>query len=319
MTTVGEVVGERLLDDARDADDTYFIIADGRLNGTEGFIESHPDRWLNVGIAEQNGISIAAGLAGSGKQVYLWNCSTFLLYRAFDQVRVDGAFARTRLRLIGTSAGLSRADGITHVAIEDLAVTRALPNMTVVCPGDIAEARQLLEQCRAVEGPVYVRFPLEGYELPEVHAPGTRVVLGRAVTVTDGDDAALIATGHTLPVARAWVDEFGEAGLRVRLVSMPTIKPFDSAAVAGLVAEGLPIITLEDHSVIGGLGSAVAEAIAETGRGVPFRRVGVPDRYPYVVGNSDYLARHFGTPGVPEILDWLDENRSARGDRHVTS
>lgn len=309
MTAPGALVGELLLREARAANDTYYVVADGTLNGTEPFIEAYPDRFLNVGIAEQNAVSIAAGLAFSGKQVYLWNCSTFLLYRPFDQLRVDAAFARTRLRLIGTSSGLTRAaSGIAHIAIEDLAVMRALPNMTVLCPGDLVEARQLLDQCREIDGPVYVRFALENHDLPEIHGPDTRVTLGKALTVTQGADAALIATGNMLPVARGWVDEFAEAGLAVRLVSMPSIKPFDSAAVATLVSERLPIITLEDHSVIGGLGSAVAEAIAETGSGVPFRRVGVPDRYPYVVGTPDYLGEHFGVPGVSELRKWLDEH-----------
>ncbi|MFI9382470.1 transketolase family protein [Kutzneria sp. NPDC052558] len=312
MTAVGELVAELLLAEAAGADDTYLVVADGKLDGTERFIEQHPDRFLNVGIAEQNAVSIASGLAYAGKQVFLWNCSTFLLYRPFDQIRVDAAFARTRIRLIGTSSGLTRsASGIAHIAIEDIAVARALPNMTVVCPGDLAEARQLLAQCRAVDGPVYVRFGLENHDLPEIHPPGTRIRIGEAVTVTDGDDAALIATGNMLAVARGWVDEFAAAGVRVRLVSMPSIKPFDTAAVAALVADGLPIVTLEDHSVIGGLGSAVAEAIAGTGRGVPFLRVGVPDRYPYVVGTPDFLNGHFGIPGRPEVLAWIRDNATA--------
>ncbi|WHT16353.1 transketolase C-terminal domain-containing protein [Crossiella sp. CA-258035] len=311
-TTVGQAVGDLLLEKGREFGDTYLIVADGKLNGTEPFIETYPQRFLNVGIAEQNAISVAAGLASAGKQVYLWNCSTFLLYRPFDQVRVDAAFAKTRLRLIGTSSGLSRsASGIAHLAIEDLAIMRALPNMTVLCPGDLAETRQLLAQAHEVDGPVYVRFALENHALPEIHAPGTKIQLGKAITVTDGGDAALIATGNMLPVARDWVDRFAESGLRVRLVSMPSIKPFDAAAVAELVAEGLPIITLEDHSVIGGLGTAVAEAIAETGRGVPFRRVGVPDEYPYIVGTPDYLHGHFNIPGVPELRDWLEAVRGA--------
>ncbi|GAB2640194.1 transketolase family protein [Nocardia goodfellowii] len=319
MTTVGEVVGELLMREGRRAGDTYFIVADGNLNGTEPFIATYPDRFLNVGIAEQNAVSIASGLAYNGKQVYLWNCSTFLLYRPFDQIRVDAAFARTRLRLIGTSSGLTRgASGIAHIAIEDIALMRALPNMTVVCPGDIYEASQLLEQCHALDGPVYIRFGLENHDLPEIHMPGSRIVLGRAITVTDGDDAALIATGNMLATARRWVDEFAQAGLRVRLISMPTIKPFDAARVEALVSEGLPIITLEDHSVIGGLGSAVAEAIAGTGRGVPFRRVGVPDRYPYVVGTPDYLNAHFEIPGVAELLVWISNSAMSHPQEYIT-
>jgi len=318
VTTVGEVVGEHLLRVGAEAGDTYLIYADGRLRGVEPFIEKFPDRFLNVGIAEQNAVSIAAGLAHSGKQVYLWNNTTFLLYRPFDQIRVDAAFSRTRLRLIGTSAGLTRSkSGIINIAVEDVAIMRALPNMTVVCPGDLHEARALLNQCHQLDGPVYVRFPLENYELPEIHRPDTKVTLGHAITVRDGDDAALIATGHMLPVALGWIDEFAKAGLRVRLVSMPSIKPFDAGSVVTLVAEQLPIITVEDHSTIGGLGSAVAEAIAETGRGVPFRRIGVPDRYPYVVGSLGYLTEHFGMPGVSELRAWIVDQVSARSAREA--
>lgn len=314
MTAVGELLGELLMHRAGTADDAYLLFADGTLNGTETFIETYPNRFVNVGISEQNAVSIAAGLASSGKQVYLWNCSTFLLYRPFDQIRVDAAFSQARLRLIGTSSGLTRSkSGIINIAIEDVAVMRALPNMTVLCPGDLTEARQLLDQCNEIDGPVYVRFGLENQDLPEIHAPGTQIALGKAITVTDGDDAALIATGEMMAVARGWVDEFAEAGLHVRLVSMPSIKPFDRAAVEELVALRLPIITLEDHSVIGGLGSAVAEVIAESGAGVPFCRVGVPDRYPYVVGSHDYLRGHFGIPGVPELQKWLGEHFAPQG------
>ena len=320
MTAVGVLIGDLLLREAARADDTYLIVADGKLDGTERFIAAHPDRFLNVGIAEQNAVSIASGLSSAGKQVFLWNCSTFLLYRPFDQIRVDAAFARTKLRLIGTSTGLTRsASGIAHIAIEDIALMRALPNMTVICPGDLAEARQLMEQCRDIDGPVYARFPLENWELPEIHGPSIRIRLGEAVTVTDGDHAALIATGNALEMARGWVDDWAADGVRVRLVSMPSIKPFDTAAVAALVAAGLPIITLEDHSVIGGLGSAVAEAIAGTGRGVPFLRVGVPDRYPYVVGTSGFLNSHFGIPGRPELLAWIRDHAGSHRREYVGS
>jgi transketolase len=189
----------------------------------------------------------------------------------------------------------------------------------VICPGDLAEARQLMEQCRDIDGPVYARFPLENWELPEIHGPSIRIRLGEAVTVTDGDHAALIATGNALEMARGWVDDWAADGVRVRLVSMPSIKPFDTAAVAALVAAGLPIITLEDHSVIGGLGSAVAEAIAGTGRGVPFLRVGVPDRYPYVVGTSGFLNSHFGIPGRPELLAWIRDHAGSHRREYVGS
>lgn len=294
--------------------DTYLVVADGTMEGLEEFREAYPDRYLNVGIAEANATSIAAGLSYAGKEVYLWNCSTFLLYRPFDQVRMDLAYARTRVRLIGSSSGMTRStSGIAHISIEDMAMMRALPNMTVVSPGDEHELRSLLDTTAQIDGPVYMRLGLENEPLPVVHESAADVSFGRLLPVTTGSDASLIATGILLPQARAWVDELAEAGWNVALYSAPTIKPFDDGAVAALAQRGTPIITLEDHSVIGGLGGAVAEAIAGSGHGVPFLRVGYPDAYPYVVGSFDYMSTHLGVPTARDLDTWLREQASRAG------
>lgn len=319
--TVSESVTGFILRLAESGENIHYITADGNLPGIDAFRAKFPERYTNVGIAEQNAMAIASGLALTGKTVYVWNNSTFLLYRPFDQVRIDAAFANTRLRLIGTSAGLTRSmTGIAHVTVEDLAVTRALPNMTVVCPGDRTELTALLQQCHDVDGPVYLRLPMERDVLPDLHAPGTPITLGRAAVVDEGGDAALIVTGHVLEKAARWVAEWRRRGLAVELVSMPTVKPLDRGCVERLVAAGKPLLTLEEHSVIGGLGSAVAEAVAEAGSGVPFRRVGIPDRYPYVAGSAEYLWPHLGIPEPDELFDWIVAHRDgspARGEDHA--
>jgi transketolase len=183
-----------------------------------------------------------------------------------------------------------------------------MPNMTIVCPGDRLEMVSLLDQCHIVDGPVFMRLGVEREDMPVLHAPDARIELGKASVVRDGDQAILLATGHLLAEALAMVEALAADGISVRLVSMHTIKPFDAEAVATMAAEGLPMLTLEDHNVIGGLGSAAAEAIAESGHGVPFRRVGIPDVYPTCQGDPAYLRDRLGFAGLDDIRIWLKEH-----------
>lgn len=304
--SLSELCARFITDRAAVDDDLYFITADGTLPGIAAFRDRCPARFINAGIAEQNAVSIGAGLAMSGKNVYMWNNTTFLLYRPFDQIRLDASYADTRLRMIGTSAGYSRGiSGSAHTSIEDVAILRALPGMTVVAPGDRTELLDLLAEIDQLPGPAYVRLPMERAVLPVLHPQGTRIRLGRAAVLREGGLGTLIATGQVLEEAVAWVDEWRRKGFAVGLVSMPSIKPLDTAAVAELVAEGRPIATFEEHSVIGGLGSAVAEAVAEAGGGVPFRRIGLPDRYAYQPGSAAYLKKALGVPGPEQVLAWF--------------
>jgi transketolase len=314
LVSAGELIGQFLCDRARESGDTYFVKADGNLPGTERFFADYPQFCLDVGIAEQNGMSIAAGIASIGRIVYVWNNCTFLVFRPFDQIRWDVAYRNSRIRLIGSSSGYTRGPaGMAGVTIEDIGVLRSLPNLTIVCPGDRREMEALLDQCHEVDGPVYMRLGLERTELPVIHPAGTVIELGRANVVCEGDHAAMVTTGHVLPEARELVRALREEGVRVRLVSAHTIKPFDGVAIQALAAEGLPIITYEDHSTIGGLGSATAEAIAESGWGVPFRRVGVPDRYATTSGSAGYLRRQVGFADREEIRRWLMEHLRPSG------
>ncbi|MFJ2867681.1 transketolase C-terminal domain-containing protein [Kitasatospora sp. NPDC087314] len=309
---VSKLFGRFITDRAAVDKDLYYITADS-MSETDPFPKRYPDRFVNVGMAEQNAVSIGSGLAQSGKNVYLSNISTFLLYRPFDQIRLDAAHANTRLRLIGTSAGYSRAMyGNAHISVEDIAILRALPNMTVVAPGDRTELLDLLAEIDELPGPAYVRLPIESAVLPVLHPEGTRIRLGRSAVLRDGELGTLIATGHALEQAVAWVDDWRRHGFAVRLVSMPSIKPLDTEMVTELVAEGRPIVTFEEHSIIGGLGSAVAEAVAEAEGGVPFRRVGLPDRYPGRPGSAEYLKQVLGVPGSDQVLAWFLDAQGVR-------
>jgi transketolase len=288
-STVIDLLVERARQDER----IFLITPDVGFSVLEKFRDEFPDRFLNVGIAEQNAVGVASGLALSGKVPYVYSMVPFVTMRCFEQVRLDVAYMNVNVRLLGIGGGLTYGpQGATHHAIEDIAIMRALPNMTVCCPGDPIEARELIQQSFDHEGPIYFRLGKNGE--PVIHPEGTRIALGKAVRLTEGDDLALITTSNMLEQANDWVKEWEKAGKRATLLSMPTIKPFDAEAVLELIDKGLPIVTLEEHNIIGGLGSAVAEVIAESGKAVKFKRIAIPDTYSHYVGGQKYQREKFG-------------------------
>jgi transketolase len=282
-----------LIEQARIDERIFVITPDMGFSVLEGFRDLFPDRFLNVGIAEQNAVGVAAGLALSGRIVYVYSIIPFVTMRCFEQVRLDVAYMRTNVRLVGVGAGFSYGPaGATHHAIEDIAVMRALPSMMVCCPGDPLEVRELTRHSFSYDGPIYFRLGKNGE--PTIHREGTRIAIGEAVRVTDGDDLLLITTSNMLEEGKRWADDLAREGTRATLLSMPTIKPLDDQAVRPFLEKGIPVVTLEEHSVIGGLGSAIAEVIAESGKSVPFRRIGIPDQYSHLVGSQQYLRKAFG-------------------------
>ena len=241
-----------------------------------------------------------AGLAASGKIVYVYDIIPFVTMRCFEQVRLDLAYNQTNVKLVGIGAGLTYGSlGTSHHAIEDIAIMRAIPNMTVLCPGDPIETRELI--CRSYEtfGPMYIRLGKNGE--PRIHPDGTRIEIGKAIDVTDGKDFALITTSNTLEIGKSWVDEWKEENIDVNLISMPSIKPFDDERIHELLSKDLPIITFEEHNIIGGLGSSVAEIIAESGKSVKFKRIGIPDTFSHYVGQHEYQRKMFGLLEKPSI------------------
>jgi len=296
-----------LIERARVDERIYLVNPDVGFSVLEKFRDEFPDRYLNVGIAEQNAIGVAAGLALSGKIPYVYSMIPFVTMRCFEQVRVDLAYMKTNVRLLGLGAGLTYGPaGATHHAIEDIAIMRALPNMTVCCPGDPIEAKSLIEQSFDYDGPIYFRLGKNGE--PNIHPAGTTVGIGKAVQIAEGTDAALITTSNMLEQGKRWVENWAHEGIQVTLLSMPTIKPFDIAAIVQLVEQGLPIITLEEHNIIGGLGSAVAEVIAESGKGVKFKRIAIPDTYSHYVGGQEFLREKFGL-NCFDVASFLNERR----------
>lgn len=257
------------------------------------FHEEYPDRFLQIGISEADLVATAAGLAQGGKVPFVNSFASFLSFRALEQVRLDVAYHRANVKLIGYYCGLSGGyAGPTHACIEDLAVLRSLPGLTVLSPADTVATYQATWAAAEWDGPVYIRVGRA--ENPQVYDREVPFRIGRAVRLVDGDDLTLVATGNqmvheALEARRALAEE----GVSCRVLDMHTIKPLDREAVTAAAEETGAVVTVEDHNVLGGLGSAVAEVLLST-RPVPLVRVGVPDTYCEEVAPHEEMLRTYG-------------------------
>ena len=289
-----------LIELARKDERIFLLTPDMGYSVLESFRDEFPDRFLNTGIAEQNTIGVAAGLALTGKIVYVYSIIPFVTMRCFEQVRLDLAYNETNVKLVGIGAGMTYGPlGPSHHGIEDIAIMRAIPNMTVLCPGDPIETSELIKRSYENEGPMYIRLGKNGE--PNINSEGTRVEIGKSIQITDGEDLALISTSNTLELAKQWVDEWKEEGINVQLISMPSMKPFDKNCIDELIAKKIPIFTIEEHNIIGGLGSAVAEIIAESGQSMKFKRIGINDTFSHHIGNHNYQREKFGLLKKPNF------------------
>ena len=287
-----------------ETDDRVFLLTpDMGYSVLEGFAERFPDRFLNTGIAEQNTIGIAAGLALSGYIVYVYSIIPFVTMRCFEQVRLDLAYNEANVRLVGIGAGMTYGSlGPSHHACEDIAIMRSLPGMKVVCPGDPVEVRELLLQCHRMDGPVYFRLGKNGE--PDIHGDAKNIRFGRAAKIADGKDVALITTSNMLEQGKKWTDQWRASGIGAALYSMHTMKPFDSEKIAELVSAGVPIVTLEEHGW-GGLGTCTAEAAAEAGGG-KLMRIGVKDEFSHHVGGHAWQRARAGLDKAPDLAGFLE-------------
>ncbi len=249
-----------------------------------------PDNFLNAGIAEQNMTAMACGMALEGAKVFTYSIGNFPTLRCLEQLRNDVCYHGADVTILAVGGGFSYGQlGMSHFATEDLAILRTLPGMTVVAPSDPWQAKQLMEQIGAQGGPAYVRIDKGAAGM----APGP-VELGRIREILRGDDVAIFAIGAILGEARTAAEQLGREGISASLHDVHTLKPLDAAGICEAAARCGLVVTVEEHSIVGGLGSAVAEACLEGGaapRG--FRRIGLRDGYPDVVGDQAYLrARH---------------------------
>ena len=292
---------------ARQDERVFLLTADMGYSVLETFRDEFPDRFLNTGIAEQNTISIAAGLASRGKIVFVYSIIPFVTMRCFEQVRLDLAYNKSNVKIVGVGAGFTYGSlGSSHHALEDIAIMRSLPNMTVLCPGDPVEARELIKQSYEHTGPVYIRLGKNGE--PKIHPEGKKIPLGKAIEISNGDDLILITTSTMLETGKRWVDEWKDEEISVSLVSMPTMKPFDVESIKKFILRNIPIISLEEHNIIGGLGSAISEVIADTGIGVKFLRLGINDKFSHFVGGHNYQKQKSNLTEKPK-LQWFNSKQ----------
>ncbi|MFH1885611.1 MAG: transketolase C-terminal domain-containing protein [Pseudomonadota bacterium] len=320
--TQAEIYGE-VLCKLGELDDKIVGLSADLANSTKigKFGKKFPDRFFNVGIAEQNLFGVASGLAKSGLTPFVSTMAVFTAMRAAEQVRTDICYQNLNVKIIATHAGASFGQaGTTHHCTEDLAIMRSFANMTVIVPADGIEMALCVRECVERPGPVYIRIG-RGFEPTYYEDEDYGFKIGKAVTIKDGTDITLICCGITvLQAAEAAKILEENDGLSVRVLNMHTIKPLDEIAVMKAVLETRRIVTFEEHNILGGLGSAVAEVIAKSGKGCAFETVGIPDCF-CVVGYPEDLYTHYGldTDGimakVREVMgrdfeedeDWADE------------
>lgn len=280
-----------LIGAARLDNSVCFLVGDVGYNLVEPFKQEFPKRFINVGIAEQNMIGIACGLALSGKKVFVYSLANFPTFRCLEQIRNDLCYHHADVKIVTSGGGLSYgALGISHAVTEDLAIMRALPEMTVIAPGDPLEAGMATLAIASMQGPCYLRLAKTGD--PIVHKEPPNFKIGSSILVQPGNDICLISTGSILPTVVQAAKSLLKIGIQARVLSMPTIKPLDKQAVYSASDETRLILSVEEHQIIGGLGSAVAEILAEKGYSkAKFKRIGLDDKFCRLIGNQDFLKK----------------------------
>ena len=241
------------------------------------FRKELPDQYLNVGIAEQNAAGVASGLATCGKIPFVVTYVAFGSMRMCEMIRQEICYPHLNVKIACSHGGVTPAnDGASHQSIEDMGILRTIPNMTVLMPADYWAARKLVRAAAQFDGPVYLRFTRDA--IPVIYDEKDTFEIGKANLLKDGKDVAIIANGDTVRLALEAAQVLSQKGISARVLDMHTIKPLDTAAVAACISEIGKIITVEDHNILNGLGSAVADVVAESGNAV-LRRVGIQDQF----------------------------------------
>ena len=270
--------GEAIVELGRENKDILVVDIDiGKSCKTGAFRKELPEQYLNVGIAEQNGAGVAAGLATCGKIPFVVTYAAFGSMRICEMIRQEICYPHLNVKIACSHGGVTPAnDGASHQAIEDMGIMRTLPNMTVIMPADYWAARALVKQAAAFDGPVYLRFTRDA--IPVIYDENDSFEIGKAKQLREGRDVAIIANGDTVRLAIAAAEALAAKGIEARVLDMHTIKPLDEAAVRACIEEIGRIVTVEDHNLLNGLGSAVCEIVAEAGKG-KVKRLGIQDQF----------------------------------------
>lgn len=291
-----EVFAATLLELARGDSDLLVVTSDSRGSAKLApFAKAAPGQIVEVGIAEQNLVGIAAGLAAAGKNVFAVSPASFLTARSLEQIKNDVCYSDRPVSVIGISAGVSYgALGTTHHSLHDFAVLRAIHNITIIAPADNFETREAIKATARLRTPAYLRFGKK--TMPHLPRPVPGFELGKASLVRPGTDISFVACGETVAPALAAADLLAADGIECRVISMHTIKPLDEAAVLQAATETHGVITVEEHSVNGGLGEACASLLLQSGVHPRFKIVGFPDDHT-VTGSQSEIFRHYGIDG----------------------
>jgi transketolase len=290
----------------------FFIGSDLGVGTLKQFKAEMSNRFLMEGVSEANVVGMAAGLALEGKIVYVNTIATFLTRRCFEQVALDLCLHKANVRLIANGGGVVYAPlGPTHEAIEDIAIFRALPRMTVIAVADAEEMKRMMPETVNHPGPIYIRLGKGGD--PVVTNDRVPFKIGKAIPMKEGSDALIVSTGIMLKAALDASSALNAAGLSAAVLHVPTIKPFDQEAFLELARPAPVVVTVEEHSIIGGLGSVVAEVLAETDFDTPkrFRRIGLPDVFPDQYGSQASLLKRYDVTAekIASVVQELSQNK----------
>lgn len=302
------------------AEDERIVLLAGDIGNRlfDAYKARFPQRFLNCGVAEANMIGMAAGMALCGLRPVAYTITPFITTRCLEQIRVDVCYHNLPVVLVGIGSGLSYASlGATHHSCEDIAILRVLPHMTVICPGDAVEVRQALRAALAHPGPVYIRLGKKGE--PVVHEQVPDFVIGKGIRVRAGSDACLLSTGTMVPLALQAADALADKGISVQVVSLHTVKPLDEDLLAEVFSSVALVATVEEHSVLGGLGGAVAEWVTDQPpHKARFLRIGTSDMFLHEAGEQEYAREYFGlTPG--QMAERLCKAYQARMSNALTT
>lgn len=281
--------------------DSRIVLLSGDIGNRlfDKFKTQFPSRFYNCGVAEANMASMAAGLAMCGLKPITYTITPFNTTRCLEQIRDDICYHNVPVLIVGTGAGLSYASlGCTHHSCEDISLLRSLPNMNVLCPGDAMELRSLLKLSLNSNAPTYMRIGKTGE--PQIHPSPPSLEIGKGWIIQEGTHLCLFSTGNMLPTAIAAAKHLQLKGISTHLISMHTVKPLDTELLASLTSKHSIWVTLEEHSLIGGLGSSIAEWMSDhTIQQTKLIRFGTPDRFPHSIGSQQYLRTQYGLEPEP--------------------
>jgi len=272
--------GQALLLAAKDNPNVLAMSADlGNSSGLNPFIRKYPSKFINVGIAEQNLIGVAAGLAKEGFVPYVTSFAPFLSMRASEQIRMELGYMQFNVKVVALGSGLAMGFlGNSHYGLEDVSVMRAIPGLTVVSPADCTEIVKVVQAAAHHRGPMYIRLT-GGVNNPIVYKSDYKYELGKAIKLKDGDDIAIVCSGTMVHRSLQAAAELAESNIHAEVINMHTIKPLDTAKLEALVASGKPLVSVEEHTIIGGLGSAIAEFLSTLKKHVPHKIIGLEDKF----------------------------------------